>query len=628
MHQLFLYLIFFFLVICNPVFGQVLNDQFEHPRGLILEEDIADIRERITRKPYNRWYKAFKKAIEEVDEPNDNLYSYSSFVRRQSEMIVLEHNSTLAQHVYDLTVKILNDSLIKDNHYSFGLLRARVLLDLSIVYDFCYAYWSEKQRRRINDALLDLMKSVNSSMGFEANYSIESNWMGVRWGSVLFAACVLDDYGLRDETSNKPVTLPYLWDTKERLSAQLNANMTRNGWNVESLSYHGFEWMFVGPALIALNNVSKNERYFDDFSLSNFAPNALNAIYALSSVTVAIDRPNDKGIHPDFSDDDPAAGTWEFRIGMELYPENQWPAIKWMHDYLIDSSDGNSNEWFASIAYYKEDVREVNPEKYGWLNYHDQQQGVVVFRNDFNDEMDIVTAFTATQQRVKGHQGPDNLTFRLIGLDNIWAIGGGRSPFIAGQTNFFPAKPDPDQSTNYTTGKLLDHKFKRDGSGYLIGEGSCMGVKEHNRFLQADYSGESGAEAVLIIADKSLNGKVWRLNTPEWNSIELAEDGFIINAPDHSSLKATVFCPDASMKLDSGQLRYGGEAIRHNPGLCYKDACYEKSKYIDVICGPNVVVALTLQKAGKDHPEVKEFLGEGVVKVGGKGYLIRNWNKY
>ena len=57
--------------------------------------------------------------------------------------------------------------------------------------------------------------------------------------------------------------------------------------------------------------------------------------------------------------------------------------------------------------------------------------------------------------------------------------------------------------------------------------------------------------------------------------------------------------------IEDGLLRYGGSTVRHNPFIRYKGKVYEKSRWIDLLTGPQVMVVITLATEGEEHPEIK-----------------------
>jgi hypothetical protein len=90
----------------------------------------------------------------------------------------------------------------------------------------------------------------------------------------------------------------------------------------------------------------------------------------------------------------------------------------------------------------------------------------------------MIVAFTAPLKRIRGHKGPDNLTFRIIGLNNLWVTGAGRTGQIAGQTNLFSSKPGKrDGSPEGSIESRSFKAWKERAIFYSSAEGSCMRVK-------------------------------------------------------------------------------------------------------------------------------------------------------
>jgi hypothetical protein len=286
---------------------------------------------------------------------------------------------------------------------------------------------------------------------------------------------------------------------------------------------------------------------------------------------------------------------------MRLLPAKTKPYVKWMADYL------NNAEVFQHdlllLALYADDLDSENPATGGYLNYIDETQGVVFFRNQFMDQDDVVACFNTSSKRFPGHAGPDNLTFRIAGLGNLWVVGAGRTGQVAGQTNLFPEGDWEQQKERHVESSLLAHEFDQDGSGSAIGLGSCMGVKNHKRKFVADYSGQAGAKAVFIVIDSSTNGRTWRLNTPEFNDVEILENGFLLTAPNGSTLKAVV--PEQQdVVVHVGKVRYGGSTIENNSGIGFGGNYYGYNKTIDIACNGNITVVMTMQPKGVKHPRI------------------------
>ncbi len=591
-------------------------EDFIHPRLLAYDDFFADT-SRWNTPPLNSFLQVYRKNLDTLAAKLENdgkvaLNDRAYFAMNTAFLQAIERNASRKKEMMGQLNKILQDDEIFLNPISRGLTRATLLQNVALSYDLAYDILSSDQRTRINDLIYKVMFTTQANMGHEANYSIASNWMGVRYGSVILSSNAWDNFeGIEPQPYQ-----PLLWDAIKRMGDHLDANLYENGWNGESIGYHGYDWLFVGPSLISLQNNSSS----DAFQLQNFAPKAINSLHAISTATVNIPTKNNLGIKPDLSDDNMMANSLHLlAMGFRLFPESQHPALKWMHNYLFDPENYYDERGLLmySLLYYPANVEPVNPAEKGWLNYHDPEQGVVVFRNQFKNENDIVSLYTATSTRVKGHQGPDNNTFRLIGLGVPWIVGGGRTGEIAGQSNLFPALEDtPEKGNTDSLGTLHQYHFFENGAGgYALGSGSSTFVDEHKRFYYTSYAGDSTA-AVIIVKDQSENGRRWRLNTPEFNRIITDNDGFTLVAPNNATLKATVLEAEPPLTMKTGKVRYGGSTVRNNPGIWYRGNSYTHNNWIDVYCDGDITVVLTLQPAGNTHPRVvqqgKRILVDGL----------------
>ncbi|MGB3778726.1 MAG: hypothetical protein WA960_10240 [Tunicatimonas sp.] len=575
-----------------------------HPRGIINADELPVLREKIKKKTYRAMYENLLRVAKRQQEEQTNRpyepYADSDLLGNQAYLYLLTGDQTWAEGAWQSAERILDDSVYFNAPLSRGLTRAKLLLKMALAYDFCYSGWTESQRSRVNSQLFDVMFSVNANMGHEANYAIESNWMGVRYGSVVVASYVWDH---EKSSAHRSPALPLRWDATKRLQNHLEKVIFANGWNGESMSYHVYGWTFIGPALLALKQNVNN------FNLANFVPEAVNTLQALMTSTVGIEhRAGVRGIQADLSDDD-LMFTTDGLLGtaFRLYPPEQHAALKWMHDYLIQAEDYAANDdghLFYSLLYYLDTLEKQNPATIGWLTYHDPEQGIVITRDRFQDENDVVVTYSAKATQIKGHAGPDTNTFRLIGTGVPWVIGGGRTSGTAGQTNLFPSTKETAQIDSRELGTLHHHKFFEGGrGGYAVGSGSSVGTQNHRRVVYTSFDRSSSAEAVVVVVDHSSNGRRWRLNSPAFNRLATNPEGYTLFAPNGASMKVQFVHSAAPIRLESGKLPYGGETVRHNQGIWYQNESYTHSRYIDYYCQDSVVAVITLQAAGKEHPK-------------------------
>lgn len=607
-------ILFILLIIPEFLFSQ---SEALHPRGIISPEDVPVLKEKIKREPFRAMYEnllqvAQQQQAQQSERPYDP-YADSDLLGNQSYLYLLTGDRKWAEGAWISAERILRDSVYFNDPLSRGLTRAKLLQKMAMAYDLCYAGWNEQQRKKVNDKLFEVMFSVNANMGHVANYAIESNWMGVRYGSVILASYVWDHGKDADRRSPEQ---PLRWDATKRLQDHLEKVIFANGWNGESMSYHIYGWTFIGPALLAM------EQNMSSFDLADFVPETVNTFHALMTSTVAIEhREGIKGIQADLSDDDLMFSTGGV-LGMafRLYPEYQHAALKWMHDYLIQPEDYGANDdgqLFYSILYYPDSLEKQNPAEIGWLTYHDPEQGIVITRNRFKDKNDIVTTYNAKATRIKGHAGPDANTFRIIGLGVPWVIGAGRTGLTAGQTNLFPSFEETSRKDDKGLGSLHRYQFFEDGKGgYAVGSGSCVGTENHQRILYTSFDDKSLAEAVVVVADHSSNGRRWRINTPEFNSLQKNTDGYTLFAPNGASMRVRFLLNMNSIQLESGKVPYGGETKRHNNGIWFQNEPYAHSRYIDYYCKGDVKAVITIQPEGKEHPKVIQGKSGADMQVG------------
>ncbi|MFW6327638.1 MAG: hypothetical protein ACOC2F_04930, partial [Bacteroidota bacterium] len=303
-----------------------------------------------------------------------------------------------------------------------------------------------------------------------------------------------------------------------------------------------------------------------------------------------------KGIQPDLSDDDPQTNYMLTALAFRLYPKEQIPAIKWMHDYLFDSEHvvDDRGYLFYSVCWYPDTIQSRNPEELGWLSFTDESYGVSVWRNRFHDENDVVIAFNAPVKRVSGHKGPDNLSFRIIGKGNIWVTGAGRTGEIAGQTNLFPKIPL--QKEKEPGGAVESRNFKsgrKDELFFASAEGSCMGIDNHYRLMKIKFEDDNTAK--ITVTDTSENGRIWRISTPEFNHVEIKNDGYDLISPKGEKMKVRVPAENIAGEVTVSTVKYGGSTTQHNRGIGFGNRYWLYNQVIDIPCNGNIVVTLELE---------------------------------
>jgi hypothetical protein len=187
-------------------------------------------------------------------------------------------------------------------------------------------------------------------------------------------------------------------------------------------------------------------------------------------------------------------------------------------------------------------------------------------------------------------------------------VGGGRTGHTAGQTNLF-AGPPADKSDD-NLGKVLQAEL-----GRVVVEGSCMGVDSHRRAVAIDYSGMSGAPGFFVNGETSRNGRIWRLNTPEFNTVKTDGNRITITSPDGSSLVVTLLEPAAPVFRTGVMERSTGDT---NLGIPYHGVTYRSNNWIEAEVQGRVFAVLTLQKGDAPAVESTRYRHGIETRIGGQ----------
>lgn len=211
---------------------------------------------------------------------------------------------------------------------------------------------------------------------------------------------------------------------------------------------------------------------------------------------------------------------------------------------------------------YPMDMKPVNPAKVLPKVWYDPQKGGIVFRNHWQDENDIVTQLWAKSASSGGWSHPDAVTFRIRGFGHAWADNGQNEP-KAGNRQYENIIFLPEDATNEGGPALVSRLIRHpDGSGVatldldpmLAGRSGDLftedvklmpenlvdlGLRGSRSFL-VDYSGKSGVEALVAIADHVQGGgpKHWLWQMPGDHrsrpELKIDKQSFTLNYPDSS----------------------------------------------------------------------------------------------
>ena len=501
--------------------------------------------------------------------------------------------------------------------------------------------------------------------GWPGNDKTGNNWWAVRYGSALLAYLVSDEPGLIG-SANFNTAIARL---KTHLSANLSDSPLGMGWNPEGVSYAQYPGWATYPAAIALKRMTGRDLVAEH-------PAMRYALWSTYMGALPWERKSrlghpisgtGLGVKPDFDDDHniwegegTAALAFAFAFNndpADAIPDFDYrPGLKYLFnritgskgDRLWDSSSGNG--LFAYI-YYPPDsgpgaIAEQNPDSVWGRVFTDPSYGAFMFRSGHQDadfsygatgqpgfrtpSTDIVTQTTINlRSAFGGHDGPDAQSLRLYGLGIGWAIGSGRAWIIPAQTSLMPYDP-----TTMGTGTLGVVRFgnevvdsflrKNTGDGYVITRQSTSdtGCTNHTRRLVVDYSGQSGAPALVMTYDTAEDSTAWwRLNTFINNTVDTSTPGqFVITSPEgHRLLGKILYPPTAQTR--TGTIHRGNE-------FYFAGTQTIQNRWVDfpLLADGHALVALALVPAGQPLPTIQATGSPGggfTVTAGGASFQLQ-----
>lgn len=582
----------------------------EHPRLIVGPEEVARVRSSVAREPYRAMLAAVRAELARPREVSSVMYD--SRPREMATLWLVTGERQYASQAEELCLRMVQDQQFWNDGGSKGLTRAAGAVTVALAFDACQDAWAPETRSLVSRELKEMADGLMKSMGKSANTSLANNWQAVRYGAAALAALATDEPGGTDVAGQ----------AYRKLKAHLNANLGDNGWNPEGIGYTNYPWGFTGPCGIAAQRAGVGDLRAET------GRKVAMTLWTTYVGTVALEAGKGSlGLRADLSDDHPSGNPGGVAALAFYYsPKELVPAVKWMFDRLVGASGdrsygvGNGGGLYSMLL-YPYGIGAGNPAEVAGLNYEDRSHGIAIFRNAFRDEDDVVAVVNAHSRQPGGcHGGPDTNTIRIQGLGGFFVTGGGRTGNTAGQTNLFPGAP-PSKAPG-GLGKLESFEHTDDGSGACVSTGSCMGTAGHRRVFAADYSGLAGAPAVFVNAETSENGRLWRLNTPEFNKVTPSGNGFIIESPNGASLACTVVEP-SNVAFREGTVERGG-GLGH-AGFPYRGTKYGYNRWIEFDCSGGVLVVMTLQKGRA--PKVQATGGalattKAEVRVGGQTFRL------
>lgn len=615
-----------------------------HPRMFFTAQDVPELRYRATQAPYDEMV---QRMIESLDDdggyrPINLQHSYSRSLRAKTSafLYIVTGDENFAALAREDVEWVINSTHIPwADTTTKGLESFWMAAHIALAYDWCAMspLWDDAFLFQVSKALLDIGKVIINHGGTEQNTAPSSNWQGARGaagGLALLATDSRFDPTLLDSAYHR---------VRNYINLSIGSHPETRGWADEGLGYTYYPYgLFIGPFAEAMERMKGQD-------LRN--ETAISAAYRslLASPTAAVNVYDYGGIKPDWANDNMhIRGEGVFGQSFYFIEPELLPAARWVYDRLMGPLARDRARWddtrggaIWSFLHYPANVVAQSPlEFYSWHTANADQHGIGItaFRNQYEDENDILAQFKARLFASGGHDGPDGLGIRIIGNDTAWVVGGGRDApgRNIGQPTLYKVEPGAqlNAGTNMNTGSLVGSPLiKVDGSGHVIGQMATnnMGVQNHKRWFVTDFDHQAtGAQAAFLIADTSSDATYWQLPTSPFNTITINGHTFTITAPNGATLHGTVLHPAGATLNHGTRVRggdfaplYGGSQSDIDPIL---NPQVPENKFITVQgSGGDFLVALTIQPAGDPHPAVTRTGGQvadAVVQIGNRSYAI------
>lgn len=614
-----------------------------HPRLLFGPEDIPALREKITREPFKTMYEVLLADVETgqyrsyagptpefPDRPADP-YGEGINGWRCGFLYVLTGDDAWAARARFYVERRINDTTNYRwaNSSQKGLNLYFTGKNVALTYDLCYGApsWDAEFTALVNAKMLAQADVIATSGGSEQNTNSASNWQGLRGSSAALLYLALDlPYDSARYTSMYNKVQSYLRDNYAN-------SATSRGWNIEGIGYLGYPMATVAPLMVA----AKRANPAQDLALATPATEWM--LWSQYAATVRFRR-DDRILllHPDFGDDNATADDANGMYGFAFHfcPPTLHPGLRhWYERLLVPEGnwDYTRGGTIFSILYFPDTVEPADPiTSPTWLQGFDDSggNGYFTYRNQYETADDMVAQMYVKLRGNRGHSGPDALSFRILGLNSTFAVGGGRygvktnnqDVFWRSQNTLYPVDPDATLSTNGNSGSVVGSPVVfSDGGGHMVSSiaKNNVGTTSQKRWFVADHDrATTGVEAVYVIGDTSLDGFFWQLNTLAENTIEVVDGHtFLIHGQDGATMRGQVVYPTEPVLFTTGTRVRGSKFAYGNFG--------DDNDFIHFRGAGDFVVVLTAAKSGQTHPDARLVRGRVInaeIEVGPKRYVL------
>lgn len=536
----------------------------EHPRLAFRKEQLEEIRNKAKTETGKLILNQLKQSLNNEIFYNGYVLNGGSHAAGYCFLAILNNDQKMANKGWEITQKSINKS--RETKYRV-LELSQLVSGIALAYDLCYPLWSEEQRHSLTNWLANQGLKLTQGGGKDWNNSVISNWnVRARSGGGMALLAIKNEpseFFPNNQFFAKPDNLDLFLDTStRRVIRYLDAAIGDQGFGTEGDLYTAISAELMLPFLQAYSNVIGKDL------ISNS-----EAAWLIPQSMMRMVLQNGKVYTPAYGRHRAGADGSLFSYGLTMLPSEFLPSTFWFFDRYFGKQGDNTfgvNAYLPHTAIYalvgyREDIKRQNPDTFLEKVMVDKQRGLYVFRNQWQDEDDIVASIYLKQEPIRGGWAfPDVGSFRISGLGFNWAIAieGGK---VEDENVVYLPKASP-----WRMSLPVAFVDKKNGSGIVSLKTQDLATKNQRlgliRSFAVDYSKISGADAIFAITDvfdgdvtaNPFQEKIWIMHTE--GKVTINQNKFKIQAPSGASLQG-IFVSPTSVKLSYEKTGKGGKIM-------------------------------------------------------------------
>lgn len=544
----------------------------EHPRLIFRAEQLNEIKNKAKTKTGQAILTQLKQSLNQPIFYDRYLLNGGSHAAGYCFLALLNNDQKMANKGWEVTQQAIANSKSPD-----GTAKPRVLelsglvTGIALAYDLCYPLWTTEQQKNLTNWLAHQTVKLTQGGGKDWNNSAVSNWnVRSRSGAGIAALAIKNEpyeFFPQNDYFADIDNLDLFLDTSTRkVIRYLDEAIGDRGFGVEGDTYTHVSADVMLPFLHAYSNVMGQDLISNSEATWIVGNSMMRMI------------PQDNSVYtPAYGRHYAGADASIFAYGINILPSAFLPSTFWLFDRYFG---WQGNQTFAVSPYlphtaiyalvgYQEDLTRENPATILEKAMEDKQRGLYVFRNQWQDEDDILASIYLLREPNRGGWiFPDVGSFRISGLGFNWAIPGKGEDYSAKNENvvYLPNAQPWEMSIP------LNFISNADGSGVVSLKTKELTNKEKTiklgliRSFGVDYSQISGADAVFAVTDvftgdvthPYFQEKQWIMHTE--GKVTINQNKFTITAPSGATLQG-IFASPTQVKISYEKTDTGGKIV-------------------------------------------------------------------